>query len=284
MAVGGYSVSPSAYGPIAGSSTQSTLIPGAAPTYGALSSQMGNIYGGLQNQASGLVQNYGQVQQELLAQQYQQAGAQQQQQLESSGLGNSTVMNAVQRGLGQSQALAEQNLSQNVNQEQLGVLGQFGLAGAGEQSALAGQYQQQVGNEATVNQNFQNQYGILTGYSYGGAAGGGGSGGGGGYIPNNGAGGSGTRIGALPPQVPQGGGVSDSGAVGSGGTSSTLVGGGYGSGGLYGTGTGGAGLSLPGTMNPYGGESGLNPPTLESGLGSYGGSFGDFGGMGGGGS
>ncbi len=172
-----------------GSSTSQYLIPGAKASYqnlgGALDTAYNGVqgqlaqgynaldpsvlggYGSLYQQALGDVANYGQVQQQQLQNQYAQQGAQQQQNLLNRGLGNSTVQNSIQTGLTQSEALARQNLGQNINQQQLGVLGSFGnqLVGAQQQlgqnkiNQTLGLSQQQLAGQQSLGQQYQGQVG-----------------------------------------------------------------------------------------------------------------------------
>lgn len=161
------------------------FIPGAGPAYnnltGVQSQGYANLAGGLGNQYNTYLQQalqgvntYGQVQQQQLAQQYQQQAAQQQQSLMDRGLGNSTIGNSVQSGLTQQEALARQNLGQNVGQYQANVLGQFGLPYAqamgnlgqtslAAQNAFGQQYLGLVGQQGqnvSSTSGFSNQYNV----------------------------------------------------------------------------------------------------------------------------
>lgn len=182
-----------------GTSTSQYLIPGAQANYqsmadmtrgdygGAmdllgqgykdLSQQTVNGYGNLYNQAEAQTEGLGKAEQQQLENQYAQAGAQQQQGLINRGLGNTTVQNAVDQGLTGSKALAQQNLNQQIANQKLGVLQQFGapvvaagqnigqnqinqrlatqLAGAQAQQGYGTQYLGQVGQQGVQTTNQQ---------------------------------------------------------------------------------------------------------------------------------
>src|ERR1700676_338526 len=172
------------YGPLGTTSqTSSSVIPGAANLYGQLSGNLANTYGqaaqgqqGLLGQAMGLTQNYGQAESQLISNQYAQSQAQQNQSLMDRGLGNTSVVNNVDQGLQQSQALAQNQLAEQVNSQKLGALGSFGspiyqgmMQGAGLQAQLGSQLANYLPRESTYG---SSQYGILPGQGGGGMAGG----------------------------------------------------------------------------------------------------------------
>ncbi len=125
---------------------------------------------------------FGQTEQQQLANQYAQAGAQQQQGLQNRGLGNSTIANSIQTGLQQSQGLAETNLNEQIAQfqnqavqnagqnlygtwNQMGQQSAAGLANIGQaginaQQGIGQQYLGMVGQQgvqnASTNQSFGN--------------------------------------------------------------------------------------------------------------------------------
>lgn len=160
-----------------GTSTQQYIIPGAQQNYQSLADQYRQGYGNLQQylesaygqltpditgaynrlaqQANGLVDSYGQTERQQLGNAYQQAGAQQSQSLINRGLGNTTVQDSIQQGLGNSKALADLQLSQQINQAKLGVLGQYGTMPIQAQEQLQQQRIAQVLAQALAGQQAQ---------------------------------------------------------------------------------------------------------------------------------
>lgn len=173
---------PPIYGPL-GSSTQSTLIPGASAMYDQLKGQTQNAYQGAQagyqgllNQGMGLTNNFGATAHQQLQNSLAQQTASQDQSLTNRGLGNTSVVNNVNSGIFGAGQLASTNIDEQVNQQRLGVLGQFGspiygsmMAGANAQNALGSHFAGLLPRTTSYS-----NYGILPGQG-GGAGGAGGA-------------------------------------------------------------------------------------------------------------
>lgn len=170
------------YGPLGTQSqTSSTLVPGASALYGQLQGNTANAYNsatqgyqGLLGQAQGLNDLYGSTQRQQIQNQFAQAGAAQEQSLRNRGLGNTSVLANINTGLQGAQAMAQNNLAEQVNQQKLNTLGQFGMPvyqsmqqGAQAQNQLGMNYMNYLPRQTTQG---QSQYGILPGQ--GGAQGG----------------------------------------------------------------------------------------------------------------
>ncbi len=117
---------------------------GVSNAYQAANSPEGKVlqtYADLYAQAQQDVANYGTTEQAQLANSYAMQSAQQQQGLQARGLGNTTVSNAVQTGLGQAQNLAQTNLAEQIGQYKTNTVQAAGGQLAGAQLGI---YQQQT--------------------------------------------------------------------------------------------------------------------------------------------
>lgn len=140
-------------------------------------------YGNLSNAVLSGINGLGSAQAQAIADQYTNLSGQQAQGLISRGLGNTTIQNSIQRGLGLDQAKAQNDLANQIASTRAGYQSQIGLQGLNfqgqadfanaNQQTIAAQYQanraQQLANQSNIglgvqqqgalvqNQNTQNQ-------------------------------------------------------------------------------------------------------------------------------
>lgn len=178
------------------------ILSGYQSAMGALSSGQHRIdlgYGQLSRQVQQTIHNVGGAQRQAIQDTYATQWGQQQQRMLDAGLGNSTVIAALQRGTRLDEQKAEVALADQIAQLQAGYQSQVGLAGlaAREQglairAGLSGQYLGVLGNYRTPYPTWPGMESFSRQASGGSQRGGGGrqqSQGGGGYSQQSGGGG-----------------------------------------------------------------------------------------------